>query len=45
MISIYRLASGKNQVPHFIFEKDGTEYDYIKKDVMEVMKISPATTP
>lgn len=45
MISIYRIASGKNQVPHFIFERGGTEYDYIKKDVMEAMKNSLATTP
>lgn len=40
MISIYRIASGKNQVPHFVFKKDSIEYNYIEQDVKNVIQIS-----
>lgn len=33
MESIYRNAPGKSEVPHFVFEKDGREYDHIRTDV------------
>lgn len=40
MISIYRVSPGKNQVPHFVFEKNSQEYNYIKKDVENIIEIS-----
>lgn len=33
MESIYRNAAGKSEVPHFVYEKDGREYDHIRTDV------------
>lgn len=33
MYSIYRVSSEKGVVPHFIFKKGCTEYNFIKKDV------------
>lgn len=43
IISIYRVAPGKNQVPHFVFKRGGTEYDYILQDVHNIMSISKLT--
>lgn len=40
MISIYRVAPGKNQVPHFVFAKGSTEYNYIEQDVKNIIQIS-----
>ncbi len=36
MISLFRVSSGKDIVPHMIFNKNGTEYEKIRKDVMKV---------
>ena len=33
MESIYRNAAGKSEVPHFVYEKDGREYNHIRTDV------------
>ncbi|MGN1115518.1 MAG: hypothetical protein ACI4TH_03010 [Candidatus Ornithomonoglobus sp.] len=31
--SIYRVSSGKTKVPHYIFEKNTKEYNYVSNDV------------
>ena len=33
MFSVYRVFSEKGKVPHFVFKREWSEYDYIKKDV------------
>lgn len=38
IVSLYREAIGKDTVPYFIFEKNGTEYEKIYNDVMELYK-------
>lgn len=36
MFSVYRVFSEKGTVPHFVFKKEWEEYDYIKKDVINI---------
>ncbi len=38
IVSIYRLASEKTTVPHFLFRKGGTEYMCIKKDIDKILE-------
>lgn len=40
MISLFRVSSGKDIVPHMIFGKNGTEYQKIRKDVVKVCQSS-----
>lgn len=40
MISLFRVSSGKDIVPHMIFDKNGTEYEKIKADVINVCQCS-----
>lgn len=40
MISLFRVSSGKDVVPHMTFNKNGTEYEKIKKDVISVCQSS-----
>lgn len=40
MYSIYRIASGKTEVPHFIFKQGDKEYDLVKRDVDNVVNAS-----
>lgn len=40
MISLFRVSSGKDTVPHIIFNKNGSEYERIRKDVMKVCQFS-----
>lgn len=40
MMSIYRVAPGKTRVPHFVFKKGKTEYDEIRRDVLNIKKLA-----
>lgn len=40
MISLFRVSSGKDEVPHLIFDKSGAEYERIRNDVIKVCKKS-----
>lgn len=40
MISLFRVSSGKDTVPHIIFNKNGSEYEKIRKDVVKVCQCS-----
>lgn len=40
MYSIYRIAPGKTEVPHFIFKNGCSEYDLVKKDVEKIIQMS-----
>lgn len=38
IISIYRIALGKTEVPHFLFKKNGKEYINIKNDIEKILE-------
>lgn len=38
MVSIYRVSSGKNAVPHFVFAKGASEFEFVKKDVDKLIE-------
>ncbi len=40
MMSTYRYASEKSKVPHFIFNRNGSEYTNIKKDIDALLKLA-----
>lgn len=40
MYSIYRIAPGKTEVPHFIFKNGCSEYDLVKRDVEKIIQMS-----
>lgn len=40
MYSIYRIAPGKTEVPHFIFKRGCLEYDLVKRDVDKILQMS-----
>ena len=40
MYSIYRIAPGKTEVPHFIFKNGRSEYDLVKRDVEKIIQMS-----
>lgn len=40
MLSIFRVSSGKDIVPHFIFRKGGEEYEKVKADIEKVINQS-----
>ena len=40
MYSIYRIAPGKTEVPHFVFKKSCVEYDLVRRDVENIIEMS-----
>lgn len=40
MYSIYRIATGKTDVPHFIFKKGCSEYESVRRDVESIIQMS-----
>lgn len=40
MISLFRVSSGKDKVPHLVFDKSGEEYKRIKDDIVRVCENS-----
>lgn len=40
MYSIYRIAPGKTEVPHFVFKKGCIEYNLIKRDIENIIEMS-----
>lgn len=36
MISLFRVSSDKDIVPHMVFSKNGIEYEKMRNDVMKV---------
>lgn len=40
MISVYRVASGKTTVPHFVFSRKGEEYQKISDDIHKILTSS-----
>lgn len=40
MISLFRVSSGKDEVPHLIFDKSGSEYERIRNDIVKVCRNS-----
>lgn len=42
MISLFRISSGKDEVPHMIFKKGGSEYEKISGDINRVIKEAKA---
>ena len=40
MISVYRVASGKTSVPHFVFSRKGEEYKKISDDIHKILTSS-----
>lgn len=40
MYSIYRIAPGKTEVPHFIFKRGCSEYSFVQKDVEKIIQMS-----
>lgn len=40
MYSIYRIAPGKTEVPHFIFKQGCHEYNLVKRDIDNIIAIS-----
>lgn len=40
MYSIYRIAPGKTEVPHFVYKKGFIEYDLVKRDIENIIEMS-----